>query len=197
MALTLSDDILRSFTNSLKPDKVSSDVTMFGEVKEIISPQEVAVQLDGSSVRTVATIATACQVSDRVSVLIRDHKAIVTGNLTNPSSSSESSYIRIRPDGSIVIGRLDDHGDPVGFYVRATDTNYTINTPSGETILNISVNDVTKLGEEIATVSDIVTDYEVLDNKPSIEGVELIGDKTFEDLSLEGITNSELENMLI
>lgn len=194
--MTLSDDILRSFTNSLKPDKVSSDVTMFGEVKEIISPQEVAVQLDGSSVRTVATIATACQVSDRVSVLIRDHKAIVTGNLTNPSSSSESSYIRIRPDGSIVIGRLDDHGDPVGFYVRATDTNYTINTPSGETILNISVNDVTKLGEEIATVSDIVTDYEALDNKPSIEGVELIGDKTFEDLSLQGITNSELENML-
>lgn len=196
MALTLSDDILRSFTNSLKPDKVSSDVTMFGEVKEIISPQEVAVQLDGSSVRTVATIAIACQVSDRVSVLIRDHKAIVTGNLTNPSLSGESNYIRILPDGSIVIGRLDDHGDPVGFYVRATDTNYSINTPSGETILNISVNDVTKLGEEIATVSDIVTDYEVLDNKPSIEGVELIGDRTFEDLSLQGITNSELENML-
>lgn len=127
MALTLTDDILRSFTNSLKPDKVSSDVTMFGEVKEIISPQEVAVQLDGSSARTVATIATVCQVNDRVSVLIRDHKAIVTGNLTNPSSaSSESSYIRILPDGSIIVGRLDEEGDPVGFYVRATDETYEI-----------------------------------------------------------------------
>lgn len=125
--LNLSDDILRSFTSSLKQDRPSADVTMFGVVKQIVSPQEVAVLLDGSSEYTIARIAATCQVDDRVSVLIKDHKAVVTGNLTNPASaSSDSSYIRILPDGSIVIGRLDDHGNPVGFYVQATNEDYEI-----------------------------------------------------------------------
>ena len=41
-----------------------------------------------------------------------------------------------------------------------------------------------------------VNDYDELQNKPSIEGVELIGDKSFEELNLQPLTNSELENML-
>lgn len=39
-------------------------------------------------------------------------------------------------------------------------------------------------------------DYDDLVNKPSIEGVELMGDKSFEELNLQKITNTELENML-
>ena len=41
-----------------------------------------------------------------------------------------------------------------------------------------------------------VNDYNDLRNKPSIEGVELIGDKSFEELNLQRLTNAELENML-
>ena len=41
-----------------------------------------------------------------------------------------------------------------------------------------------------------VNDYNDLRNKPSIEGVELIGDKSFEELNLQRLTNTELENML-
>ena len=48
--------------------------------------------------------------------------------------------------------------------------------------------------EELITVTE--KDYENLRNKPSIEGVELIGDKSFEELNLQRITNTELENML-
>ena len=41
-----------------------------------------------------------------------------------------------------------------------------------------------------------VNDYNDLRNKPSIEGVELVGDKSFEELNLQRLTNTELENML-
>lgn len=41
-----------------------------------------------------------------------------------------------------------------------------------------------------------VNDYNDLRNKPSIEGVTLEGDKTFEELNLQRLTNAELENML-
>jgi hypothetical protein len=40
-----------------------------------------------------------------------------------------------------------------------------------------------------------VKDYEVLDNKPQIEGVTLIGDKTFEDLNLQRVSNAEIEEL--
>jgi hypothetical protein len=40
------------------------------------------------------------------------------------------------------------------------------------------------------------TDYERLRNLPSIEGVTLIGDKTFPQLNMAKLTNSEIEELL-
>lgn len=42
----------------------------------------------------------------------------------------------------------------------------------------------------------MVVDYDALTNKPKIEGVTLQGNKTFEDLSLNGLSNLEIEQML-
>ena len=39
-------------------------------------------------------------------------------------------------------------------------------------------------------------DYELLGNLPQIEGVELIGNKTFEDLGLTALTAAEVETVL-
>ena len=39
-------------------------------------------------------------------------------------------------------------------------------------------------------------DYELLFHKPSIESVELVGDKTFEELGMTAISNIELANLL-
>lgn len=41
-----------------------------------------------------------------------------------------------------------------------------------------------------------VVDYGALTNKPKIEGVTLQGNKTFEDLSLNSLSNLEIEQML-
>ncbi len=45
-------------------------------------------------------------------------------------------------------------------------------------------------------VPPMVVDYNALTDKPQIEGVTLRGNKTFEDLSLSGLSNLEIENML-
>lgn len=37
--------------------------------------------------------------------------------------------------------------------------------------------------------------YEVLDNKPKIEGVELVGDKSFEELGMEKIGIEDIEKL--
>lgn len=41
-----------------------------------------------------------------------------------------------------------------------------------------------------------VSDYNLLNNKPLINSVTLQGDKSFEDLGLESISNIELEEIL-
>ena len=47
-----------------------------------------------------------------------------------------------------------------------------------------------------ATPVVAVTDYNTLLNKPQIEGVTLAGDKTYEDLNLEGLDNLEIESLI-
>lgn len=39
-------------------------------------------------------------------------------------------------------------------------------------------------------------DYEKLKNKPHVNGVELVGNKSFEDVGLVALSNSELEKLL-
>lgn len=46
------------------------------------------------------------------------------------------------------------------------------------------------------TVTGGTTDYERLRNLPSIEGVTLIGNKTFPQLNMSKLTNSEIEALL-
>lgn len=41
-----------------------------------------------------------------------------------------------------------------------------------------------------------IDDYEVLRNKPRVNGVELVGDKSNEDLNMRSITNLELARIL-
>jgi len=38
--------------------------------------------------------------------------------------------------------------------------------------------------------------YNDLNNKPMIEGVELVGNKTYEELNLSSLTNTEIEELL-
>lgn len=49
--------------------------------------------------------------------------------------------------------------------------------------------------DSISTGGQGTTNYEQLRNKPSIETIELEGDKTFEELGLVAITEQEIKNL--
>ncbi len=55
-------------------------------------------------------------------------------------------------------------------------------------VIDLEMNEVTETGG--------TKNYNDLNNKPKIEGVELIGDKTFEELNLSSLTNTEIEDLL-
>ena len=54
-------------------------------------------------------------------------------------------------------------------------------------VFGIGVGEITRITEN---------DYNLLNNKPSIETVELIGDKSFEELGMMALTNMEIEQLL-
>lgn len=50
--------------------------------------------------------------------------------------------------------------------------------------------------EENIAITGGTNDYEKLKNKPSINGIELVKNKSFSDLGMDIISNQELEDML-
>lgn len=91
--MTLSNDLISQFvkiTND-KPE-VKSESTVYGTIVEVNGSK--CVQIDGSDIATPIQSTTSIGVGDRVTVMIKNHTAVVTGNLSHPSAkdSDVSGY---------------------------------------------------------------------------------------------------------
>lgn len=67
-------------------------------------------------------------------------------------------------------------------------TKFEVKFNQSDQLLKVGFDNV----QYVETGEQGTSDYEKLTNKPKIESVELIGNKTFEDLGLEAITNQEI-----
>lgn len=84
----LSNDLISQFvkaTNDKKDDK--KETTVYGEVVEYNG--EKYVRLDGSELLTPVTSTADAKVGERVTVLIKNHTATVTGNVSSPSARTD------------------------------------------------------------------------------------------------------------
>lgn len=84
--MSLSNELVSEFikvTNDTAQEK--QDVFVYGTVKTI--DEKIYVQLDGSDLLTPIVTTTEVKNEERVTVLIKDHTAMITGNSTAPSAS--------------------------------------------------------------------------------------------------------------
>lgn len=87
--MALSSDLISQFVKATKDDKKSkSESIVFGTIREYEG--EKYVKLDGSELLTPIITTTDIKAGERVTVMIKNHTATVTGNLSNPSASSSS-----------------------------------------------------------------------------------------------------------
>ena len=86
--MALSSDLVSQFVKATK-DKVETpkESTAYGQI--VIRDGKEYVQLDGSELFTPISTTTVVKDGDRVMVTIKNHTAIVTGDLTNPSASNK------------------------------------------------------------------------------------------------------------
>jgi hypothetical protein len=91
VVMPLSENLKDQFAKMVNADnpKENTDNTVYGTVK-VYSDGTKAVVLDGSNIATPFETVTDAEDGDRVTVTIRNHKAVVTGNLSSPAARTDA-----------------------------------------------------------------------------------------------------------
>ena len=92
-------------TNDNK-DTVNEGTTVYGTYR--VDGDGAYVQIDGSDTRTPVATTSEARNGDRVTVLIKNHRAIITGNLTDPSTTVKSVEERIETGVGTIQETIDN-----------------------------------------------------------------------------------------
>lgn len=86
--MNLSQDIITAFAKITNDNKKNNKETiLYGTT--VIQNGSRYVQIDGSNELTPVQSTAVIRSGARVTIMLKDHQAVVTGNLTDPSASSE------------------------------------------------------------------------------------------------------------
>ena len=114
-------------------EKPRSETTVYGTI--VKNGDSTYAQLDGSDILTPVSSTADTKDGDRVTVLIKNHTATVTGNITSPAART---------------GDVQQLGDDVGTVV---EENVTISGKLTAALADIKTLKVTKLGVEEAAIT--------------------------------------------
>lgn len=138
--MALSSDLIAQFVkvtnDSTKPE---GEVTVYGTITEYEGKN--FVKLDGSELLTPITTTTAVKPGERVTVMIKNHTATVTGNITSPSAQDR--------DVSSAASKISEFEIAIGYRVVAEEldaVNATIDSLKAK---------VAKFGDVTAINADI------------------------------------------
>lgn len=92
-------------TNDNK-ETVNEGTTVYGTYR--VDGDGAYVQIDGSDTRTPVATTSEARNGDRVTVLIKNHRAIITGNLTDPSATVKSVEERIETGVGTIQETIDN-----------------------------------------------------------------------------------------
>lgn len=130
--MALSQDLISEFAKLTNNEpKKQTESTVNGTYKTING--EEYVQIDGSDIWTPVSSTVEAETGERVTVLIKDHTATVTGNISSPSARSKT------------VQNLKDEVDEYGNTIKQLDNSIT---QQGNSIIQIN-NAVNQQGNTI------------------------------------------------
>lgn len=86
--MALSSDLISQFVQVTKEEKQKKETTTYGTMVDYDGKQ--FVKLDGSELLTPISTTVDALDGDRVIVMIKDHNAIVTGNISSPAARNDA-----------------------------------------------------------------------------------------------------------
>lgn len=85
----LSSDLMSQFAKITKDeDNKKTETVVYGTAKQVNG--STYVQIDGADILTPASSTTSVKDGERVTIMIKNHTAVITGNISNPAASSGS-----------------------------------------------------------------------------------------------------------
>lgn len=86
--MALSNDLISQFVKITKDKtKTKGESIVYGTVQKSVAPNGLNyVKIDGSDLLTPISSTTVISADDRVTIMIKNHSAVVTGNLTSPAA---------------------------------------------------------------------------------------------------------------
>lgn len=149
--MNLSSELISQFVKVTKDEKpVDNGSTVYGTIVEYEG--NLCVKLDGSDQITPITTTTNVGPGDRVAVLIKNHSATVTGNVTSPSAKSED------------VDKLDEKVIEIGDKIDEFDIVVADMVSTG--VLNAKIADIEELIADKASIADLdVVEADIKDLK--------------------------------
>ena len=85
--MALSNDLISQFVKITKDKQdAKKETVVYGTIHKDVNGNENCVNIDGSNISTPVSKTVVANEGDRVTVMIKNHTATVTGNLSNPSA---------------------------------------------------------------------------------------------------------------
>ena len=102
--------------------KADANIGLYGTIAIDPITSEKCVKIDGCSSTTPIYEAMDATAGDRVLVNLKDHRAVVVGNLTAPASAKQATdFLKPFEGGGFLIGELKDGSPVVAFIVLRED----------------------------------------------------------------------------
>lgn len=132
--MALSTDLISQFAKITKDKETSKkETTAYGTIATYAGRQ--CVKLDGSELYTPVTTTVEAEDGERVTVLLKNHTATVTGNITSPAVRTET--VRIIVDNVTGLEKVLD--DTVSAEELATEQARITNLESQVVTMNTSL----------------------------------------------------------
>lgn len=176
--MELSHELIKDFISLSKNDnETTKNERAYGTIAQMEDNSGTGVQLDGSQYVTPAARTTSFKIGDRVEVCIANHTAIVLGNYTDPSASSnrvESLNDAINLQGS-TISAINSNINVMNSTIEMNSSSIkTLNTNIDQ--VNSNINQVnsnieqvnTNINEVNTTINTINSNLEITDSKISV-----------------------------
>ena len=87
--MAVPNELIAKFAKMSKESKIQRETTVFGTTVEYGG--KLYVKMDGSDLLTPVATTSEISAGERVTVMVKDHTATVTGNISNPSASKSTT----------------------------------------------------------------------------------------------------------
>ena len=171
--MSLSVDLISQFAKLAKEDKkkTKSETTVYGKI--VLYDGRKYVKIDGSELLTPVITTADIEDGERVSVLIKDHTATVTGNISSPSARTDSV--------KAIDGKVDELGTKISEFEIIIADQVTVEQ------LNATNGRIDELVSDNVLIRDTLTA-----NQASIESLEADNETVNETLVA---VNADIENL--